>query len=184
MDRVQEPIDERRNELPIGLAKELKGEWRAAKNTPPKVDEGVPYEFTERYEVEKLRAVISESVFPSKTAFFEALGEQTVGAIEQATPTVAVRYETELKEHGTLVYESVLRIFYATCTDAYDARVRAVGERLNAAGGFRLMQCAYYALPVAVAALQSDVLAEKPHLLSCFYAEVNHVFHGIGRWVC
>lgn len=152
----------------VDLIAQLKAEWCAAKYTPEQDGE---HDEELAYEEAQMRSIVETSTFPSR--------EELLSWVLHAYP----QFEGILPQHTNLVYASVAKIFYATCTDACREKVRAVGEELNAAGGLKLMQCAYYAFSiVAVQAAGAkgpgwDPFGRVMHRLVASY------FDGIGDWL-
>ena len=81
--------------------------------------------------------------------------------------------------HQEIVYQSVAKLFYATCTDTQ--RAKAVGEELNTAGGIRLMRCAFYAFKWVVAKFLTDMEIE-PWYAQVFYIYIEVAWDGVGEW--
>lgn len=150
-----------------GLVAWLKAEWDAAIYTPPEDNELAR-------EHEEKRSLIKAAVFP---------------ALEQVWPKVLEAFWARAGLHtekvAKFVYESAAKLFYATGTDAYEAKVRAVGEELHAAGeklddigGYLLMHVAIYALKWTL-----KVVAPTKETLRCGMCKlVETTFKGIGGW--
>ena len=81
--------------------------------------------------------------------------------------------------HQEIVYQSVAKLFYTTCTDTQ--RAKAVGEELNTAGGIRLMRCAFYAFKWVVVKFLTDMEIE-PWYAQVFYIYIEVAWDGVGEW--
>ena len=84
-------------------------------------------------------------------------------------------------DHTDLVYAAASKILYATCTDEYTAKVRAIGQELHEAGVMALMRCVYYALMLAASKMADD------HSFSQITGRIisqklEYAFHGVGDW--
>lgn len=154
-----------------GLVARLKAEWNVAIYTSPE-DHDLAREHDEK------RSLIEAAVFPAMEVWEEEVWAQVLGICWAPDGL-------HTEQVADLVYESAAKLFYATGTDAYEAKVRAVGEKLHAAGekldhigGYLLMHVAIYALRLTL-----KVVAPSKETLRCAMCKlVGTTFKGIGDW--
>jgi len=108
-----------------------KDEWLAAVYTPHK-DAGVANEEA------MIRNVIAEVNFPDLAGFTEYF--------IQCNANVNGGYLQVFHNNTLLVYTSVARLFYASCTDEFTTNAKEIGRMLHEKGGIELMRCVYHGL--------------------------------------
>lgn len=146
----------------------LKTDWLNA-DYSPHIDEEIAREQA------VVRRVISDAEFPDPTEFTEVV--QSASRLAFADDLLLT-----FGVHQEIVYQSVAKLFYATCTDALRARARAIGEELNAAGGIRLMRSAFYAFKWLVAKFLTDMGIEPWYSTQVFYIYIEVAWDGVGEW--
>ena len=144
-----------------------KEEWLGLTYTPH-TDEDVAAEEA------MIRSVIAEARFPNATAFTEYF--------IQCNANVNGGYLQVYRDNTVLVYTSVAKLFYASCTDGFTTKAKQIGRMLHEEGGMQLMRCVYYGLSWLVRML----LQEKginPGYAQVVYIDVERDWNGIGEWV-
>ena len=157
----------------------LKTDWLNA-DYSPHTDEEIAREQA------VVRRVISDAEFPDPTEFTEFVQSayrlafaDDLAVFADDLAVFADDLLLTFGMHQEIVYQSVAKLFYATCTDTQ--RAKAVGEELNAAGGIRLMRCAFYAFKWVVAKFLTDMEIE-PWYAQVFYIYIEVAWDGVGEW--
>ena len=159
----------------------FKAEFDAAPKAVPSDDEEEPYELSEAYELAQVRALIRESAFPEEDEFVAWQKEYAAGLERKGLHPHAADHMLNVALFGPLVYKSVAALFYATTTEAFEAKAKAIGEELDGKGGFPLMSCVYYALSHTVAKL--ELQKGKVEWSSAFYYPLSAAWDRVGDWV-
>ena len=150
----------------------LKTDWLNA-DYSPHIDEEIAREQA------VVRRVISDAEFPDPAEFTEVVQSANRLAFADDLAVFADDLLLTFGMHQEIVYQSVAKLFYATCTDTQ--RAKAVGEELNTAGGIRLMRCAFYAFKWVVAKFLTDMGIE-PWYAQVFYIYIEVAWNGVGEW--
>ena len=158
-----------------GMISELKTEWRAAPFTPSEDEE-------EQYEDSTVRSLIRAADFPTLDTLYSVFLGRRIS--QEGSVAEALRKHPEavaMVDHADLVYAAASKILYATCTDVYKAKVRAIGQELHEAGGMALMQCVYYTLMLAVSKMADDH-SFSPITGRMISQKLEYAFDGVGDW--
>ena len=150
----------------------LKTDWLNA-DYSPHIDEEIAREQA------VVRRVISGAEFPDPAKFTEVVQSACRLAFADDLAAFADDLLLTFGMHQEIVYQSVAKLFYTTCTDTQ--RAKAVGEELNTAGGIRLMRCAFYAFKWVVAKFLTDMEIE-PWYAQVFYIYIEVAWDGVGEW--
>ena len=150
----------------------LKTDWHNA-DYSPHIDEEIAREQA------VVRRVISDAEFPDPAEFTEVVQSANRLAFVDDLAAFADDLLLTFGMHQEIVYQSVAKLFYTTCTDTQ--RAKAVGEELNTAGGIRLMRCAFYAFRWVVAKFLTDMEIE-PWYAQVFYIYIEVAWDGVGEW--
>ena len=165
----------------------LKEEWSVAKYTPP--DETLypvghpeyePFELSLTYEEQQCRKLIETARFPTEGECFKLVQDWCLRA-SLHDMQMADACAMKLHAHHALAYESIAHLFYASVTDDFETKARAVGEELDRTGGMPMMWVVYYGFSHAVGKMEAEAMPSS-RCGASLHPLVSLAWSGVGSW--